>query len=78
MLTYDNYLAVFFALTAFIAQREEFLEKIPTREALKLELVEYDFIVIGSGLGGSTVATRLSENAKYKVINSLDNIYCDE
>ena len=74
MLTFDTFLPAFFALSSFIAQREEFLENIPAQQALKGELEEYDFIVIGSGLGGSTVATRLSENAKYKVINLFNNI----
>ena len=75
MLTYNTFLPAFLALSSFIAQSQQFLSNISAQQqTLKGELEEYDFIVIGSGMGGSTVATRLSENTKYKVINLFNNI----
>ena len=42
MLTYDTFLPVFFTLSSFITQREQFLENIPVQQAFKGELEEYD------------------------------------
>ena len=64
-LTYSNFVPILLALTSVIKERQDFLDSIEAEQDKKGIKSEYEFIVIGAGSAGATLATRLSE--KYDV-----------